>query len=67
MEYKQIISTKENEFIEKYEAITREKIDEAVDKLNNDRAKEKKDLLKQQRAELDLIRKKSQEDLNVKF
>ena len=67
LEYKQIIENKENEFIEKYETITREKIEDAINSLNNERAKEKKESLRQQRAELEIIKKKSQDDLNVTF
>ena len=62
-----MFEVKEQELIEKYEAITREKIEDAVNKLNDDRARERKELLRQQKAEIDLMKKKLSEDTDVGY
>jgi hypothetical protein len=65
IEYKQIFEIKEEDLAKKHEIEARERIESAVAKLSNERAKERKDFIRQQKAEIEILRKQSIDDIDV--
>lgn len=60
------MESKEEEFKKKYEAEADERVENVVSRLNAERAKEKKDLLRQQRAEIEMLKKQTLQEMEVK-